>query len=263
MRHVIKRLFRAMGFQITKYTPAIHPAQSRRTDRLAEHKTATGIYYLPVDAEGDVIAATIIADQIFDKEIVNAARKHIKPETTVLDVGSNFGQMSILFSDCVGNSGKVHAFEADDFVFSVLAKNIEANGKAKKIAAHYGAVHDRSGETLYFPVQDFKRFSSYGSYGIDYLNQQGREVTTIAIDDILFDSPVSFMKIDIQGGDLYALRGAVRTIMKYRMPIIFEYEWAFEDELKLNFQEYVDFVASINYKFSKVFGGQSYLILPD
>ena len=46
------------------------------------------------------------------------------------------------------------------------------------------------------------------------------------------------------------------------MPIIFEYEWVFEQELNLCFQDYVDFVSSINYKFDRVINGQNYLILP-
>jgi len=46
------------------------------------------------------------------------------------------------------------------------------------------------------------------------------------------------------------------------MPIIFEYEYLFEEELNLNFQEYVDFVNEINYKFERVINGQNYLILP-
>jgi hypothetical protein len=70
------------------------------------------------------------------------------------------------------------------------------------------------------------------------------------------------MKIDVQGGDLFAMQGAVKTIEKYKMPIIFEYEYAFEEEQNLNFQEYVDFVKSINYKFARVINGQNYLILP-
>jgi hypothetical protein len=84
----------------------------------------------------------------------------------------------------------------------------------------------------------------------------------LKIDDIEFDKPISFIKIDIQGGDLFALKGAKETIKKYKMPIIFEYEYAFEEELGLNFQEYVDFVDEIDYKFVNVIMGQNYLIMP-
>lgn len=246
-----------LGYDIIKYS---EPKKSKKTNSLSLHKTITGNYYLPTDASEDVIANTIKSNQIFDVEIYEIAKKLIRPGTTVLDIGSNFGQMAILMSKLVGDNGLVHAFEADDFVYDVLQKNIKEN--SKNIIPHFGAVHDKNNQTLYFPVQDFDRFSSYGSYGIDYVHGKGRPVKTLTIDEIDFDLPVSFIKIDIQGGDLFALKGAVNTIEKYKMPIIFEYEYLFENELNLSFQEYVDFVGSINYKFEKVINGQNYLIVP-
>jgi FkbM family methyltransferase len=142
----------------------------------------------------------------------------------------------------------------------VLEKNAKAN--SANIVAHFGAVHDKSGEVLHFPIQDFKRFGTYGSYGIDYVNGQGRPVKTITIDEFDFEPPVSFMKVDIEGGELFALRGAQKTITKHRMPIIFEYGSHFQDVLGLSFQDYVDFVASIDYRFEKVIDNINYLIVP-
>lgn len=126
-----------------------------------------------------------------------------------------------------------------------------------------GAVHDQEDITLIFPEQDFKRFGSYGSYGIDYNAVDGRKVKTLTIDSLRIKNQISFMKIDIQGGDLFAMRGAVKTIKKHKMPILFEYDYHFEDEFNMNFQDYVDFVSSINYKFKKVLSGHNFLIVPN
>jgi Methyltransferase FkbM domain len=60
------------------------------------------------------------------------------------------------------------------------------------------------------------------------------------------------MKVDIQGSDLFALRGAVETIKRHRMPILFEFEQQFQAEFGTSFQDYVDFVNSISYRFEKV-----------
>ena len=234
--------------------------KSRRTDRLSFYKTATGNYYLPTDARGDVIAKEIKSGRVYDARIFEIAKRYIKPKTIALDVGSNFGQMAVLMSDLVGPEGIVYAFDADDFVYRILEKNAKAN--AENIKTMFGAVHDTGGQTLHFPVQDFERFSTYGSYGIDYVHGRGRPVPTLAIDDIDFPLPISFMKVDVQGGDLLALKGAAKTIAKHRMPIIFEYEYLFEDELNLSFQDYVDFVLGSGYYFAKVIYGQNYLVLP-
>ncbi len=255
IKKMIRRGLNNFGIDIVKgYRKSI------KTNRLSFHKTKTGNYWLPKDAHSDCISNAIKDNKIFDEEIYKVAKKYIQPDSTVLDIGSNFGQMAILMSKLVGPKGKVHAFEADDFVFSILEKNSKEN--SSNIIPHFGAVHNKSGEILYFPEQNFERFDAYGSYGIDYVNKKGRQVNTLTIDEINFDSKISFIKIDVQGGDLLAMQGAIKTIEKNKCPIIFEYEYAFEDELKLSFQEYVDFVAKINYKFEKVVMGNNFLIIP-
>ena len=44
--------------------------------------------------------------------------------------------------------------------------------------------------------------------------------------------------------------------------IIFEYEEQFQEEFNTSFQDYVDFVLSIDYKFLKTIQGINYLIVP-
>jgi len=76
------------------------------------------------------------------------------------------------------------------------------------------------------------------------------------------NATVSFMKVDIQGGDLFALRGATKTIGKNKMPIVFEFEYELQDDFNLKFQDYINFVSSIDYEFTRVLAGNNYLILP-
>jgi len=256
---MIKGLFRLVGLNISKYIPE---RKSKKTKNLTLCNTVTGNYYLPTDAYEDFVANTIKRGWIFEKEVIDLAAKYIKKGDTVLDVGANFGQMSILFSNMVGENGKVHSFDADDWVYEIFNKNIEANNKTGKIIPHFGAVHNIAGETLIFPDQDFEEYGAYGAYGIDYNATKGREVKTITIDSLNIQEPISFIKIDIQGGDLQAMQGAINTIKKNQMPILFEYEYHFEEKYNMCFQDYVDFVQSINYKFHKVLNGHNFLIIP-
>jgi FkbM family methyltransferase len=161
----------------------------------------------------------------------------------------------------VGAGGQVHSFEADPFVYELLQKTLAANN-CQNVTAHLGAVYDRSNQQLFYPVQDFKRFSHYGSYGIDPNATAGRTVKTLTIDGLNINTPISFMKVDIQGSDLFALRGAVETIKRYRMPIIFEFEQRFQAEFRTSFQDYVDFVNSISYRFEETVLNINYLIVP-
>ena len=69
-----------------------------------------------------------------------------------------------------------------------------------------------------FPT-GFKEYQAYGAYGISYNATKGRKLTSITIDSLGIMEDVSFMKIDIQGGDLQAMEGAVRTIQKNKIPL--------------------------------------------
>jgi len=259
MKRVMEKIFRMLDLQDVRSKKQFG---SERTTKLSIYHTKTGNYYLPTDAHDDIIANTIIDGKVFENEIVDLASKYIKPNTIVLDVGANFGQMSVLFSDMVGENGKVHSFEADPWIYEILNKNIIENDKIGKIIPHFGAVYNIDDETLIFPEQNFEEFGSYGSYGIDFNAKEGRKVKTITIDSLHIEEPISFLKIDIQGGDLQAMQGAIETIERNKMPIIFEYEYQFEDRFNLCFQDYIDFVQSINYKFHKVIYGQNFLIIP-
>ncbi len=263
-RLFVNHLLSPFGFAINRVEK--QPSKCFRTtvsiqERAQLYETSTGRYYLPTDAPQDHVISCIKSGGVFEPEVVETAKAYIRPGSTVLDVGANFGQMSVLFSRFVGAGGQVHSFEADPFIYELLQKTFAANN-CHNVTAHPGAVYDRPNQQLFYPVQDFKRDPAYGSYGIDPNATAGRTVKTLTIDGLNINTPISFMKVDIQGSDLFALRGAVETIKRHRMPIIFEFEQQFQAEFRTSFQDYVDFVNSISYRFEKLVMNINYLIVP-
>ncbi len=222
---------------------------------------AAGKMFVPVFPDNDVITMAVKAGEVFERHIIDCAAGYITPGTAAIDVGANLGQMALQFSRMVGEHGRVFAFEAYDYIHHILCQNIEVNA-VRNIQTINKAVHEIAGRQVYFPDQDFTRFSSFGSYGIDPQATSGRSVETVTVDSLQIEQPVSFMKIDVQGSDLFALRGAKETIMRHRMPIIFEYEEQFQQEFGTTFQDYVDFVSSVGYKFLKTVDSINYLIIP-
>ena len=228
---------------------------------LSLFQTPLGNYYLPTDVSTDVIVNEMKAGRVFEAEIVEIAKQFIIPGSTVMDIGACFGQMTLLFSQFVGEIGQVFSFEADEFNFEVLRKNIAVNNRYNIIPICQ-AVYDKSDRVMFYPVPDFKRFGSRGSYGLDPNVRDGRKVKTIAIDSLNIQIPISFMKIDVQGSDLFVLRGAVETIKRYKMPIIFEYEEQFQSEFKTSWQDYLSFIDLIDYRIEKIINNINYLIVP-
>ncbi len=229
------------------------------------YKTSTGNYFLPQFAFKDLIRNEIIDNKIFDKKVFEIAKKHIKENSIVLDVGSNFGQMSVLFSK-LGKNIEVYSFEASKYLFEILTKNTEINNANVKLFNNL--VGNVSSSNFQIKKANLSKFNTYGSNKIEIIksnidknNSEIERVKSIKIDDIVFDKKISFMKVDVQGFDLEVLKGAKKTILEEKMPIIFEYEKDFEKDFNYKFVDFENFISEINYKISSRIDDSNYLII--
>lgn len=122
----IKKCFNAIGLEIRRKPKDGGRAITRLTNELEYFETVTGKYYLPKYTAGDGIAYAIKHDMIYDTNVYSIAAKYIKEGTIALDVGSNFGQMAVLFSKVCPNV-EVYAFEASPVVYPIMEKNVRIN----------------------------------------------------------------------------------------------------------------------------------------
>jgi FkbM family methyltransferase len=230
---------------------------------LKKFKTSTGDYFLPFFAFKDRIRNSIIDGEIFDEKIFETIKNLIKPNSIVIDVGANFGQMSILWSKCKPDV-EVYSFEASGYVFQILEKNIKIN-KSNVKPFNY-LVGNESNENLFIKKPNLSDFTTYGSNQLKKVDNESigdiEKVKAIKIDDLKFDKSISVMKIDVQGYDLEVLKGAKNTINKHKMPIVFEYEKDFENKPNYNFDNFKRFIENINYKIDHKIDDTNYLILP-
>ena len=58
------------------------------------------------------------------------------------------------------------------------------------------------------------------------------------------------------------MQGAKETILKHKPVIIFEFEQPVQKEFKTNFNDYAEFVRSINYKFDDIISEINYIVTP-
>jgi FkbM family methyltransferase len=263
-KNAISRIFgkRSAPDNDISTSPVESPYRKPYNDPILEYfETPIGNYYLPNNAPKDIVINSMKFGKIFEPDIVDMAKQHIKKGTVVLDVGANFGQMSIMFSQFVGPTGSVYSFEADEYIHDVLKLNIKANN-ASNIFPICKAVYNKNGKIMLYPVQDFKKFDSYGSYGLDPNANEGRKVETITIDSLNIQEPISFMKVDVQGSDLFVMEGAIETIKRHQMPILFEFEEQFGEQFRTTWKSYSDFIDSISYKIASKVMDINYLIEP-
>jgi len=223
------------------------------------YKTKNGNFYLPLCAYKDEIRNEIKNNRIYQPEVIDIAKQYVKENTAVLDVGSNYGQMTIEFSRLKKNV-VVYSFEAQKFIYKLLKKNIHINNVNAK--CFYNLVGNEN-KIVKIKTDKLNNFDTWGSNYVEIIQNEKNfnYIKAVKIDDLIIKEKISFMKIDIQGRDLDALKGAKKTILNNKMPILFEYEKTFEDIFQYKFKDYENFIEEINYKihFKTL---NDYLILP-
>jgi FkbM family methyltransferase len=163
-----------------------------------------------------------------EKELLPHLIMH-KGETFV-DVGANIGYYSLkIAKEYSSNRVSITAIEAHPGNYKALSKNIELND-FKYITAINKAVSDHKGiVTLYDRVDMRNRIrSEMHSLSNAFLNESNfarpeggsLEIECDTLDNILGEQRVDVMKIDIEGAEVSALKGATRTLKKLRKIIV-------------------------------------------
>jgi len=134
------------------------------------------------------------------------------PGAVVVDAGANIGIYSEFLSRCVGPNGVVHSFEPSPDNFMRLRC---ATRKLPNVCPCLAAVGERSGKTMLY-VSD-KLNVDHRAYPAEGNRRRAIQVEIVALDDYFKPGErVDLLKLDIQGYELHALRGATRILSENR-----------------------------------------------
>ena len=126
----------------------------------------------------------------------------------VVDVGANIGIYSRCFSSCVGPTGVVHAFEPSPHNFRRLQS---ATRKLPNVRLSRAAVGERSGRSQLYLSDNLN--VDHRTYRPEGESRETVRVDIIALDDYFRPGArVDLIKLDVQGYELHALRGANRVL---------------------------------------------------
>jgi len=140
----------------------------------------------------------------------------VKPERddVVIDAGAYYGESSIWFASRVGKYGKVYALEPQKDVFKVLVKNILMNKLTNIIKPfNLGLWSKPSRATMYGKGGD----ATIIAHRYVYDKTESIDIKVTSLDYLLESGEiecVDFIKMDIEGAEMEALKGAKRTLHK-------------------------------------------------
>jgi FkbM family methyltransferase len=144
------------------------------------------------------------------------------------DIGANYGYYCLKFAY---SASHIYAFEPVSQTYDVLSKNKSKNNLVN-INAYKLGLSNTNGST------EINVYSSSGNNSLFFRNLPknhptrliGREVINlVTLDDIVQNEklcPPDLIKIDIEGGELYALKGAKQIIKEYQPALFIEYSEA-------------------------------------
>jgi FkbM family methyltransferase len=139
--------------------------------------------------------------------------REVRPNGVFWDIGANVGFYSLLASKLVA-SGKVYAFEPAPRNLSYLRKHLAIN-RVANVEILELAVSDRNGISS-FEIEE--------SGFMGHLSGGGQiTVPTATLDSLVEEGkvlPPDYVKMDIEGAELQALRGAARTFQRFH-PVLF------------------------------------------
>lgn len=138
----------------------------------------------------------------------------------VLDVGANMGWYAINIAK-VHPACTVHAFEPIPATFNMLTSNIELNHLANVIPHNFGLSDADKDLTFFFYPEGSGNASSANLSEREDAQQIDCHVKTMDEIAVLYNLPqVDFIKCDVEGAELMAIKGGINLITKSK-PIIF------------------------------------------
>ncbi|HWM90336.1 MAG TPA: FkbM family methyltransferase [Thermoanaerobaculia bacterium] len=174
-----------------------------------------------IDLSDQVVGMGVLRGR-YETEELELVRRHVRAGDTVLDIGANIGFFTMNLAAMIGSGGKVYAFEPSPRIADLLERSVAENGFGDRVEVARAAVADQPGRLGLFLGNDSLNLS--GSYLVR--NEvapdiPGRvlEVPVLQLDAEPIRRPVSFIKIDVEGAEPLALRGA-RNILREDRPTI-------------------------------------------
>ncbi len=174
---------------------------------------------------GNEVFRSIFVRGIYDPNLVTVIKALLPTDGVFIDVGANMGYCSLLMSRTVGEDGKIFAIEPSERDFLRLVDNVSLN-KLSNVGVYRLAISDGYGRVKVSIAPEER--SSLNTLGTAFSNKgieelRSEEVIATTLDRFTEQEGIDridVIKMDIEGSEFKALRGAKESIERYRPTLI-------------------------------------------
>lgn len=190
-------------------------------DRKETFTTKHGAKLAMVPRVLDIYAAMKRKGRCWDAYVFETCRSLLKPGDVFYDLGGNVGYMTIEMATLFAGKVRCVVFEPQPDLARAIAISATLNGVGDAVTVFETMVGDAvREETLMLTSHSLHASVKAGESGGEALKRQ-----MISLDNLTASGdvpPPDVMKIDIEGGELQALRGAQSMIREHSPHIVFE-----------------------------------------
>jgi len=197
----------------------------------------------------------------YSRDILKVLAPILTEEMTFIDVGANQGEFT-LFAAKRLRKGHIIAFEPTSHMFEKLSHNVVLNG-FRNIELVNQALSDKPGKLpIYMPRGRF-RDGSY-QYGLSSLYRTStvadyvEMINVTTLDEYVKRTQltrINVIKIDIEGSELFMLRGAAQTLKTFKPILVVEVGRKTCLAAGYDCKEILEFIASFGYRIEYIMPG--------
>ncbi len=185
----------------------------------------------------------------YEPEVVTLFHKYLKPGMSVVDIGANIGYFSILSASLVGPEGHVIAVEPNAENVRLLEMSRRAND-FQNLEIMLMAASDRNG-LLVLNAGESNGTTASLNANPDLL-KGATLVPSVRLDSLIpRDRKLDFLKIDVEGAEQLALKGAAETLSLHKPVIVSEFSpYALPHFSGCTGEAYLGFITDLGYSLS-------------
>lgn len=180
-----------------------------------------------ISEQAEHLGRTWINGEVYDKPLINrfyGILSEKKEPFVVLDIGAQTGCFSLLSKFCPNSHW--YAFEAIQEAADILSNLLEANDIHNVTVCPVAVSNQPGSALLKLPSDNHWGLSTLGADPLRFGEYATRSVECIDLDSFVAKekiSKVDFIKIDVEGWELFVLQGGREMIKRDRPIILMEF----------------------------------------
>jgi FkbM family methyltransferase len=159
----------------------------------------------------------------FCEPAARAMEQLLRPGDVVIDGGANIGLFTLFAAALVGARGRVVACEPSPTTMELLRANVDYN-RLEWVQLHEVAIAEKRGRLAMRVFEPGSGYSSFAPLSAEGASDVEVEVTTLDELARCAGGGVGLVKLDVEGAELRALRGATGLLAGSRPDFIVELE---------------------------------------